>query len=121
MKRIIVKRIVFPLVSITFLTVAVMPIAQAVPSLNHRGGLHPTILNPAHTAPTDVESSTQAQPRSALEQARLNRLDQAANASRSLDQQQAIPANDLDPHNLASVSPLQQMRLNQLNSNHRAY
>lgn len=110
------KRIAFSLISAALLSVAVVPMAQAAPNLNHKGGLHPAILNSAHTTPTDTEPSAQAHPTPALEQARLNRLDQVANNAGSLSQQQATVANDLDPHNLASVSPLMQMRLNHLNN-----
>lgn len=110
------KRIAFSLVSAALLSVAVAPLAQAAPTLNQTGGLHPTVLNPAQTTPTDVEPSAQAQPVPALEQARLNRLDRVTNTDRPLDQQQTATRNDLDPYNLASVSPLQQMRLAHLNN-----
>ena len=115
------KRITFSIVSAALLALAIAPLAHAAPTLNYKGGLHPTMLNPARTMPTDTEPSAQAQPDSPLRQAHLNRLDRVAIASGSLNRQQTAPANGLDPHNLASVSPLQQMRLNHLNSNHQAY
>ncbi len=110
------KRTAFSLVSAALISVAIGPMAQAAPNLNHRGGLHPTVLNPDHTTPTDVEPSAQAHPTPALEQAHLNRLDRVATTPSSLDRQQATPTNDLDPYNLASISPLQQMRLDHLNN-----
>lgn len=110
------KRIAFSLVSAALLSAAVVPTAKAAPNLNHKGGLHPTLLNPVHTTPTDVEPFAQAQPISPLEQARLDRLDRVASTPGSLNHQQATAANDLDPHNLASVSLLQQMRLTHLNN-----
>ncbi|MGC1216370.1 MAG: hypothetical protein WA783_00740 [Phormidesmis sp.] len=110
------KRIVLSLASIALLSAVVVPMAQAAP-FNVRGGLHPEILNPAQTPTPDVEPSAQAHPISALEQAHLNRLDRVANTPSSLNRQQAAPTNDLDPYNLASVSPLQQARLAHLNNN----
>ena len=109
------KRLALSLASVALLSAVVVPMAQAAP-LNVTGGLHPEILNPAQTPSPDVEPSAQVRPVSSLEQARLNRLDRAANTPGSLNRQQAAPTNDLDPHNLASVSPLQQMRLDHLNN-----
>ncbi|MGB7084276.1 MAG: hypothetical protein WBD47_01890 [Phormidesmis sp.] len=111
------KRIALSLISAALLSVAVVPMAKAATYNNpHRAGIRPNILTPAQTTPTDVEPSAQAHPIPALEQARLNRLDRVANTPGSLNRQQAAPENDLDPHNLASVSPLQQMRLDHLNT-----
>jgi len=109
------KRIILPVVSAALLSVAIIPMAQAAPQLGHTGGLHPTILNPTRTTPADATPSAQAQPISSIEQARLNSFDRVANASGSLNRSQAATANHLDPYNLASVSPLQQMRLEHLN------
>ena len=109
------KRIALSLVSAALLSAAIVPVAQAAP-LNVRGGLHPEILNPAQRQTPDMEPSAQAHPMPPLEQARLNRLDRAAIAPSSLNRQQATTASDLDPHNLALVSPLQQMRLAHLNT-----
>lgn len=114
------KRIVLSLASIALLSAVVAPMAQAAPApgnhLNpYHAGIFPRILTPAQTASPDVEPS--AQPTvPALEQARMNRLDRAGNTNGSLNAYQQRPASDLDPHNLASVSPLQQMRLDRLNN-----
>lgn len=118
------KRIAFSFISAALLSAVVVPMAQAAPvrsdHLNpHHTGVFPRTLTPAHATSPDVEPSVQLSV-PALEQARLNRLDRVANTDGSLNvyRQQTAP-NDLDPHNLTSVSPLlQQMRLNHLdNSN----
>jgi len=114
------KRIAFSLASIALLSAVVAPMAQAAPTpgdhLNpYHAGVFPRILTPAQTVSPDVEPS--AQPTvPAIEQARMNRLDRTGNINGSLSAYQQQPANDLDPHNIASVSPLQQMRLDRLNS-----
>lgn len=117
------KRIAFSLISAALLSAVVVPMAQAAPvRSNHlnpyHAGVFPRILTPTQATAPDVEPSTQSTV-PALEQARLNHLDRAANANSSPNayRQQTAP-NDLDPHNLASVSPLlQQIRLDHLNSN----
>ena len=109
------KRIAFSLISAVLLSAAVVPMAQAA-HLNGKGGMHPAMLTPAATRVPDVEPSAQVRPVSSLEQAHFNRLDRAGNTPGSLNHQQAAPANDLDPHNLASVSPLQQMHLDHLDT-----
>jgi hypothetical protein len=112
------NRIAFSLASAAFLSVAAVPIAQAAPHLNQTGGLHPAILNPAPVVTPDVEPSGQPQSIPALEQRHLNRLDRTGNAPSALshNQPQTTASNDLDAHNIASVSPLQRMRLNHLNT-----
>ena len=110
------KGIALSLASAALLSVTIAPMAQAATHLNQTGGLHPTILNPARTTPTDVEPSAQVRPIASIEQARLNRLDRTGNTNGSLNSYQQTAPNDLDPHNIAAVSPLQQMRLNHLNN-----
>ena len=114
------KRIVFSLVSAALLSAAVVPMAKAATYNNHNhAGISPGILTPDQTKPaTDIESSAQAQTIPPVEQMHLNRLDRRANMPGSLNAQRphASASNDLDPYNLASVSPLQQARLNYLNN-----
>lgn len=114
------KRIVFSLISAALLSAAVVPMAKAVTFNNpHQAGIRPGILTSDQTKPTnDIESSAQAQTIPPVEQMHLNRLDRRANTPGSLNAQHphASASNDLDPYNLASVSPLQQARLNYLNN-----
>jgi hypothetical protein len=114
----LMNRIAFSLASAALLSVAAVPMAQAAPHLNGTGGLHPAILNQAQVATPDVEPSGQTQSIPALEQRHLNRLDRTGNAPSALNsnQPQTTASDDLDPHNIASVSPLQRMRLNHLNT-----
>ncbi len=115
------KRIALSLASIVLLSAVVAPMAQAAPvPSNHlnpyHAGIWPRILTPTQATSPDVEPAAQPSV-PALEQARLNRLDRAANTSGSLNAyHQQTATNDLDPHNIAAVSPLQQMRLNHLNN-----
>ena len=114
------KRIALSLASVALLSAVVVPMAQAAPApgdhLNpYHAGVFPRILTPTPAASPDVEPSAQpAVP--ALEQARLNRLDRTGNTNGSLNSYQQTAPKDLDPHNIAAVSPLQQMRLDHLNN-----
>jgi len=111
------KRIAFSLLSAALLSVAVVPMAQAVPFNNpHQAGIRPRILTSDQAMTGAGMNYRQPRQEPALEQARLNRLDRTGNTNGSLNAYQQKPVNDLDPHNIASVSPLQQMRLARLNN-----
>lgn len=111
------KRIAFSLISAALLSAAIVPTAKAAHLNPHHAGVFPEILTPARAASPDVEPSAQ-QSEPALEQARLNRLSRVGNTNGSLGayRQQTTSNDHLDPYSPASVSPLQQMRLNHLNN-----
>lgn len=114
------KRIVLSLASIALLSAVVAPMAPAAPiHSNHlnpyHAGVLPRILTPTQATSPDVEPAAQPSV-PAFEQAHLNHLDRATNTNGSLNAyHQQTATNDLDPHNIASISPLQQIRLSHLN------
>ena len=115
------KRIAFSLVSAALLSAAVAPMAKAATFNSHQhAGVFPRVMTSVQTTPTaDTDQSFQPRHRPALEQARLNRLDRIVNTNGSLSAYNPqTTQRDLDPLDIASVSPLQQARLNHLdNSN----
>ena len=115
------KRIAFSLVSAALLSAAVAPMSKAATFNSHQhAGVLPRIITSVQTTPTaDIDQSFQTQNQPALEQARFNRLDRISNTDGSLAAyNQQTTQRDLDPLDIASVSLLQQMRLNHLdNSN----